>query len=188
MSMTITELKELIAHAASPKVDPENVSIAFVESNSPILAPDQGPNLPKPEESGNPWWVVCALLLCGLGFGLRHIMQKVKKESHRQEEELELLRKQAQAQEKQLNDVNLNAAELIQKQAQMAQNLIEQQNLHAAAIAQAQAQGGQAQTVQNPQPQADNDIKDTLDELSMDFSELDENEAAEKLKNWIEKT
>ena len=188
MSMTITELKELIAHAASPKVDPENVSIAFVESNSPILAPDQGPNLPKPEESGNPWWVVGALLLCGLGFGLRHIMQKVKKESQRQEEELELLRKKAQEQEKQLNDVNMKAAELIQKQAQMAQNLIEQQNLHAAAIAQAQAQGAQAQTVQTPQPQADNDIKDTLDELSMDFSELDENEAAEKLKNWIENT
>ena len=188
MSMTITELKELIAHAASPKVDPENVSIAFVESNIPILAPDQGPNLPKPEESGNPWWVVGALLLCGLGFGLRHIMQKVKKESQRQEEELELLRKKAQEQEKQLNDVNMKAAELIQKQAQMAQNLIEQQNLHAAAIAQAQAQGVQAQTVQNPQPQADNDIKDTLDELSMDFSELDENEAAEKLKNWIENT
>ena len=115
-------------------------------------------------------------------------MQKVKKESQRQEEELELLRKKAQEQEKQLNDVNMKAAELIQKQAQMAQNLIEQQNLHAAAIAQAQAQGVQAQTVQNPQPQADNDIKDTLDELSMDFSELDENEAAEKLKNWIENT
>ena len=32
----------------------------------------------------------------------------------------------------------------------------------------------------------DDDIKDTLNELSMDFSELDETEAAEKLKNWIE--
>ena len=189
MSMTISELKELIAHAASPKVDPENVSIAFVESNSPILAPDQGPNLPKPEESGNPWWVVGALLLVGLGFGLRHIMQKVKKEAQRQEEELALLRKKAQEQEKQLNDVNLKAAELIQKQAQMAQNLIEQQNLHAAAIAQAAASQGAAPAAA-PQPQPHNgtndDIKDVLNELSMDFSELDENEAAEKLKNWIE--
>ena len=189
MSMTISELKELIAHAASPKVDPENVSIAFVESNSPILAPDQGPNLPKPEESGNPWWVVGALLLVGLGFGLRHIMQKVKKEAQRQEEELALLRKKAQEQEKQLNDVNLKAAELIQKQAQMAQNLIEQQNLHAAAIAQAAASQGTAPAAA-PQPQPHNgtndDIKDVLNELSMDFSELDENEAAEKLKNWIE--
>ena len=188
MSMTISELKELIAHAASPKVDPENVSIAFVESNSPILAPDQGPNLPKPEESGNPWWVVGAFLLVGLGFGLRHIMQKVKKEAQRQEEELALLRKKAQEQEKQLNDVNLKAAELIQKQAQMAQNLIEQQNLHAAAIAQAAASQGTAPLNAQAEPQnsVNNDIKDALDELSMDFSELDENEAAEKLKNWIE--
>ena len=189
MSMTISELKELIAHAASPKVDPENVLIVFVESNSPILAPDQGPNLPKPEESGNPWWVVGALLLVGLGFGLRHIMQKVKKEAQRQEEELALLRKKAQEQEKQLNDVNLKAAELIQKQAQMAQNLIEQQNLHAAAIAQAAASQGAAPAAA-PQPQPHNgtndDIKDVLNELSMDFNELDENEAAEKLKNWIE--
>lgn len=188
MSMTITELKELIAHAASPKVNPENVAIAFVESTSPILAPDEGPNLPKPEESGNPWWLVGVLLLAGLGFGLRHIMQKVKKEAQRQEEELALLRKKAQEQEKQLNDVNLKAAELIQKQAQIAQNLIEQQNLHAAAIAQAQAAQGanMAPPVHSAKNITDDDIQDTLNELSMDFSELDENEAAEKLKNWIE--
>ena len=188
MSMTITELKELIAHAASPKVNPENVSIAFVESTSPILAPDEGPSLPKPEESGNPWWLVGVILLAGLGFGLRHIMQKVKKEAQRQEEELALLRKKAQEQEKQLNDVNMKAAELIQKQAQMAQNLIEQQNLHAAAIAQAQAAQGANMVPPSHSAQnvTDDDIKDTLNELSMDFSELDETEAAEKLKNWIE--
>ena len=189
MSMTINELKTLIAHAASPKVDPENVSIAFVESNSPLLAPDQGPNLPKPEESGNPWWVVGAILLCGLGFGLKHIAQKVRKEAQRQEEELMLLRKKAQEQEKQINDVNMKAAELIQKQAQMAQNLIEQQNLHAAAIAQAQAQAQNYQQQQVQQPIQDNsNINDALDELSMDFDDLDEDEAAEKLKSWIEST
>lgn len=189
MSMTINELKTLIAHAASPKVDPENVSIAFVESNSPLLAPDQGPNLPKPEESGNPWWVVGAILLCGLGFGLKHIAQKVRKEAQRQEEELMLLRKKAQEQEKQINDVNMKAAELIQKQAQMAQNLIEQQNLHAAAIAQAQAQAQNYQQQQVQQPIQDNsNINDVLDELSMDFDDLDEDEAAEKLKSWIEST
>ena len=189
MSMTINELKTLIAHAASPKVDPENVSIAFVESNSPLLAPDQGPNLPKPEESGNPWWVVGAILLCGLGFGLKHIAQKVRKEAQRQEEELMLLRKKAQEQEKQINDVNMKAAELIQKQAQMAQNLIEQQNLHAAAIAQAQAQAQNYHQQQVQQPIQDNsNINDVLDELSMDFDDLDEDEAAEKLKSWIEST
>ena len=82
----------------------------------------------------------------------------------------------------------MKAAELIQKQAQMAQNLIEQQNLHAAAIAQAQAAQGanMVPPSHGMQNVTDDDIKDTLNELSMDFSELDETEAAEKLKNWIE--
>ena len=100
-----------------------------------------------------------------------------------------LLRKKAQEQEKQINDVNMKAAELIQKQAQMAQNLIEQQNLHAAAIAQAQAQAQNYQQQQVQQPIQDNsNINDVLDELSMDFDDLDEDEAAEKLKSWIEST
>ncbi len=84
MSMTIQEMKELIANAASPLVDPENVSIAFVESTTPILAPDSPNHLPKPEESGNPWWVVGLFLLIGLGFGLKHIAQKVRSEAERQ--------------------------------------------------------------------------------------------------------
>lgn len=194
MSMTISELKELIAHAASPKVDPENVSIAFVESSSPILATDKDPNLPKPDESGNPWWVVGAILLAGLGFGLKVIAQKVKKEAQKHEEELALLRKQNEETERQLKDVNLKAAELIQKQAQMAQNLIEQQNMHAAAIAQAQAQAQaiaaqQAQVgASAPKGESEPNLKDTLNELSMDIGELDENETVEKLKNWIEST
>ena len=187
MSMTIQELKELIANAASPLVDPENVSIAFVESTSPILAPDSPNQLPKPEESGNPWWVVGLALLIGLGFGLKHITQKVRQEAERQEEELELLRKKTEDQEKQLKDVNMKAAELIQKQAQMAQNLIEQQNMQ---MIQAQA-AAQAAMAQNPAPKAQAakhpvDIKDELNELSMDFNDIDENDAVEKLKNWIE--
>lgn len=191
MSMTIQEMKELIANAASPLVDPENVSIAFVESTTPILAPDSPNHLPKPEESGNPWWVVGLFLLIGLGFGLKHIAQKVRSEAERQEEELELLRKKSEEQEKQLKVVNMKAAELIQKQAQMAQNLIEQQNLQmiqaqAAAQAAAMAANAQQPVQQAPRREKPVDIKDELKDLSMDFSDLDENLAVEKLKNWIE--
>lgn len=191
MSMTIQELKELIANAASPLVDPENVSIAFVESTTPILAPDSPNHLPKPEESGNPWWVVGLFLLIGLGFGLKHIAQKVRSEAERQEEELELLRKKSEEQEKQLKVVNMKAAELIQKQAQMAQNLIEQQNLQmiqaqAAAQAAAMAANAQQPAQQAPRSERPVDIKDELRDLSMDFNDLDENLAVEKLKNWIE--
>ncbi len=187
MSMTISELKTLIAYAASPKVDPQNVSIAFVESNNPVLAPDKQASLPKPEESGNPWWVVGALLLAGLGFGLRHIMIKVKKESQRQEEELLLLRKKSQEQEKQIQDVNNRAAELIQRQAQMAQNLIEQQNLQSVQIAAQNEAVTNPNNVANNQNEEDN-INDVLQELSMEFDDVDENQAVENLKNWIEST
>ena len=81
----------------------------------------------------------------------------------------------------------MKAAELIQKQAQMAQNLIEQQNMQ---MIQAQA-AAQAAMAQNPAPKAQAakhpvDIKDELNELSMDFNDIDENDAVEKLKNWIE--
>lgn len=191
MSMTIQELKELIANAASPLVDPENVSIAFVESTSPILAPDSQNQLPKPEESGNPWWVVGLALLIGLGFGLKHIAQKVRSEAERQEEELELLRKKTEEQEKQLKDVNQKAAELIQMQSEMAQNLIEQQNMQmiqAQAAAQAAINAQMQQNQGEKQPSGTNpiNINEELNELSMDFNDIDENIAVEKLKNWIE--
>lgn len=190
MSMTIQELKELIANAASPLVDPENVSIAFVESNSPILAPDSPNQLPKPAESGNPWWVVGLFLLIGLGFGLKHIAKKVRNEAERQEEELELLRRKAEEQEKQLQDVNRKAAELIQKQSEMAQNLIEQQNMQMIQAQQAAQAAMAARSATEAVPvretAASVDINEELNELSMDFNDLDENLAVEKLKNWIE--
>lgn len=143
MSMTIQDLKTLIAHAASPLVDPENVSIAFVESANPILAPDSPNRLPKPEESGNHWWVVGLALLVGLGFGLKYIANRVKAEQERHNEELNELRAKAKEQEKQLKDVNTKAQELIQRQAAMAQNLLEQQNLQKLQAQQAAAQQAQ---------------------------------------------
>lgn len=191
MSMTIQDLKTLIAHAASPLVDPENVSIAFVESANPILAPDSPNRLPKPEESGNHWWVVGLALLVGLGFGLRYIANRVKAEQERHNEELNELRAKAREQEKQLKDVNTKAQELIQRQAAMAQNLLEQQNLQKLQAQQAAAQQAQqnqaVQTKEEPKkPERDSDIDDAISELAADYSGLDDLEAIEKLKSWIE--
>lgn len=193
MSMTIQDLKTLIAHAASPLVDPDNVSIAFVESANPILAPDSPNKLPKPEESGNHWWVVGLALLTGLGFGLRYIANRVKAEQDRHNEELHQLREKAKEQEKQLKDVNTKAQELIQRQAAMAQNLLEQQNLQKLqaqqqAAAQAQTQPVQTKEAVQQKPAAtkDADINDAITELAADYSGLDDIEAIEKLKSWIE--
>ena len=52
--LTIDDLKELVAHSASPKARPENVSIVFNDSNDPYLASDNPEKLPKPDETGNP--------------------------------------------------------------------------------------------------------------------------------------
>ena len=180
-NMNLYELKTLIAHAASPKVKPENVSIAFVESNSLILAPDKENELPKPEESGNPWWVVGAVLLAGLIFGLGHIGKKVKNEAKKQEEELEYLRQIAANQEQQLKDVSAQASTLIAQQEQMAQNFIEQKNQYALALEQAKSMAA-AQTTPR------GDLVDAIDELESDFNSMDENEAVEMIKNWIEST
>jgi len=179
MSMTMNDLKTLIAHAASPLVSPDNVSIAFVESANPVLAPDNDKKLPGVEESGNPWWVVGLILLIGLGFGLKYIAGKVAQEQERHDAELEQLRAKTQEQEKQLQDVNTKAQELIQRQAAMAQNLIEQQNLQ-------KLQAQQAAQAQSNASLDKADIDAAVNELAMDFSGVDDIEAIEKLKSWIE--
>lgn len=182
-NMSLYELKQLIASAASPKVDPDNVSIAFVESNSLVLAPDKENELPKPEESGNPWWTVGILLLIGLIAGLTHIGKRVKNESKKQEEELEYLRQIAASQEQQLKDVTAQATDLIAKQEQMAQNMIEQKNQYTLALEQVKsAQEAALQAASAPRANLD----EALDELETDFNSVDENEAIEKIKNWIE--
>jgi flagellar biosynthesis/type III secretory pathway M-ring protein FliF/YscJ len=196
LSMTIMELKTLIAHAASPLVRPENVSIAFTDSPdaSFLMASERSIELPKPEESGNPWWVVGLILLVCLLFGLRYIAQKVRQETLRQEEEIEILRRRAIEQEKVIENVNMQAAELMARQAQMAQNLIEQQNMQIAQQQHVQAQlqahayaGGAVATAVPVQQQQQYDIYDTLSELSSEFGDIDESsEAMEYLKNWIE--
>lgn len=164
--VTMEELKDLIASAASPKVKPENVTIAFSDSVDPYLAGDRPVNLPKPDETGNPWWLALAILIFGVGGGLKYISAKVKREQEQQKEEMHMLREKAYEQDRQLRDVNLKAAELIEKQSQMAQGFIEQQ---------------QREVV--PSAEFDSTILD----LKSDLESLDDDEAGEKIKSWIEK-
>jgi len=165
---TLEELKGLIASAASPKVNPENVQIAFSDSVDPYLASDRPANLPKPDETGNPWWLAVAIIAIGLGAGLKYISAKVKASQDKQKEELDLLREKTYDQDRQLRDVNLKAAELIEKQSQMAQGLIEQQQ----------------REVSMPSTAA---FDNTIMDLKSELEGLDEDEAGEKIKSWIEK-
>lgn len=165
---TLEELKGLIASAAGPKVDAKNVTIALADSIDPYLATDKPANLPKPDETGNPWWLAVAALIIGLGGGLKYLSGKIRAAQEQQREELAMLQEKTYEQELQLRDVNLKAAELIEKQSQMAQGLIEQQ---------------QRSSVQPQESELDNTIRD----LQSDLEGVDEEEAGDKIKSWIEK-
>lgn len=178
-NVTIEELKELLAKAASPKVRPENVSIAFSDSVDPLLAGDRPVTLPRPDETGNPWWIAIALIVIGLIGGLAFISKKVKLAQEKQRQELDELRTKSQDQERQLRDVNLKAAELIEKQSQLAQGLLEHQQ-----------QPQQITQVQQPQPQPIPQaapITDAIGEIASEVEEVDDDEMVDKLKSWIEK-
>lgn len=167
---TMEELKDLIAGAAGPKVAPEHVTIAMADSIDPYLAADKTENLPKPAETGNPWWLAIAALIIGIGGGLKYISGKVKAAQEMQRQEFAMLQEKTYEQEQQIRDVNLKAAELVEKQKQMAQGLIEQQK-----------------RPQIHKPQRDEELTATLSEIKTDLEGADEEEVGEKIKNWIEK-
>lgn len=171
-NITEQDLKELIARSASPKVSADNVSIAYSDSIEPYLASDRPVNLPKPDETGNPWWIAIVLLCGGLIFGFSFVSKKLKASALKQKEELDMLKEKTHDQERQLRDVNLKAAELIEKQAQMAQGLIEHQV--------------QSQITRNPN--AIEDLKNTINDVSSDIAFADDEEVIEQVKSWIEKS
>ena len=165
---TLEELKELIAKAASPKVSADNVSIAFSDSTDPYLASDKPSNLPKPDETGNPWWLAVALSAIGLIIVFKAVSNKVQQIQEANRREVEQLRQRAAEQEQQLSDINQRAAQLTERQSELAQGLVDQQQR--GAIPQ-----------QNPAQ-----LADTLSNLSAELANTNDEEAGEKIKSWIE--
>lgn len=166
---TLEELKELIAKAASPKVSADNVSIAFSDSTDPYLASDRPANLPKPDETGNPWWLAIALSAIGLVIVFKAVSNKVQQVQEANRREVEMLRQKTAEQEQQLSDINQRAAQLTERQSELAQGLVEQQ-----------------QRASIPQQQDPAQLSDTLSNLSAQLSNADDDEAGEKIKSWIE--
>ena len=167
MELTLEELKEHVAHAASPKADPNNVTIAFAETLDPFMAGDKNVKAPIKAEHGNPWWLAIALLAFGLFFGHKALTQKINSAKAAQEEELIRLRQQNEAQEQQIRDLSANAADLIAKQSELHQGLIEQQNRPAIRTSGA-------------------DIRNALKELKRELDGVDDSEAGERIRSWIE--
>ncbi len=166
------ELKSQIAKAASPKVDPEDVSIAFAETIDPYLAIDRPVNLPVPDASGNQWWLAIVLIVVGLFVGFVFVHRKLQDSSSEQEEALKQLQRKTVEQEKQIVDVNLKAAELIEKQTILTQELLEQQK--------------QLQIEKKNQPEIS--LDDVVEELSSDIAQADDDRTLKNLKSWIEKS
>ena len=167
VELTLEELKELVAHAASPKASPDNVTIAFAESLNPFMAGDKNVKAPIKAEHGNPWWLAVVLLLFGLIFGHKALSQKINAAKAAQEEEMLRLKEQNEAQERQLKELSSNAADLIERQSQLQQGLLEQQSRPSI-----KASGA--------------DIREALRELKKEFDSTDESEAGEKIRSWIE--
>jgi flagellar biosynthesis/type III secretory pathway M-ring protein FliF/YscJ len=167
VELTLEELKDLIAHAASPKATADNVTIAFAESLDPFMAGDKNVKAPIKAEHGNPWWLAIALLAFGLFFGHKALAQKINSAKEAQEEEMVKLKEQNEAQDKQLKDLSMNAANLIERQSQLQQGLIEQQNRPAIHSSGAE-------------------IREALRDLKREFDGVDEGEAGDKIRSWIE--
>ncbi|MBR6126445.1 hypothetical protein IKQ21_02050 [bacterium] len=168
VELTLEELKELVARAASPKASADNVSIAFADSLDPFMAGDKNVKAPIKASHGNPWWLAIALLAFGLFFGHRMLSQKIKSAKEAQEDEINRLRAHNEAQEKQIQDLSVNAADMIQKQSQLQQGLLEQQQRPAAI------------------PTSGAEIREALRELKREFDGVDEVEAGDRIKSWIE--
>ena len=92
----------------------------------------------------------------------------MKKAQEEQAREMEMLKNRTDTQDRQLQDVSLKASELIEKQTQLAQGLLEQQ---------------QKEYIPAPPPYA---MTDAINELRSDLEAIDDNEAGEKIKSWIE--
>ena len=168
VELTLEELKDLVAHAASPKATAENVTIAFADTLDPFMAGDKSVKAPIKATHGNPWWLAIVLLFFGLLFGHNLLTQRIKSAKEKQEEELEKLREQNEAQERQIKDLSVNAANLIKNQTQLQQGLLEQQNKPAAI------------------PVSGAEIREALRELKREFEGADDDETGEKIRSWIE--
>lgn len=165
---SLEELKELVAHAASPKASPDNVSIAFSDSVDPYLASDRPVNLPKPDESGNPWWLAVALSAVGLLIVFKAVSGKVRQIQEENAIEVERLRQKEAEQDRELNDINGRAAQLADRQSELAQGLLEQQ---------------QREYLGNRTPE---ELAGALENLSSHMEHANGEDMGDKIKSWIE--
>ena len=166
--ITSQTLKELVASAAGPKANADNVSIAFADSVDPYLASNKPANLPKPDESGNPWWLAVVLSAIGLIIVFNAVSGKVRQIQEENAIEVERLRQKEAEQDRELSDVNVKAAQLADRQSELAQGLLEQQ--------QREYLGNRSEA----------EMLAALEALSSNMSHTEGEVTGDNIKSWIE--
>lgn len=167
---TVEELKELIARSASPRALPENVTIAFSDASDLNLAGDRMANLPKPDESGNPWWLTLALCAIGLVVVSKVVQNKLRKAQEEHDKEVERLKQKEMEQDRLIQEMDSRAAQLTERQSELAKGLLEAQQREYLAL------------------HTTDELVDALTNMSANLSEANEEDAADKIKSWIEET
>lgn len=173
---TTDELKDLIAKAASPKASAKNVSIAYSDSQDPYLASDRPVKLAEPDRTGNPWWLAVAISGLAALFIIGHVSSKIKRAREEQQAEVESLRQLASQQEQQLQAINMRANQLTAQQSELAQGLMETQ------------QRGAITDQRGAEMPSVDQLVEALTGISADISDISDEDAAEKIKSWIEKS
>ncbi len=161
----LLQLKNLIATAASPKVDPANVEIILAESTIPATLGEKTTKHPVVESSGNPWWTMVVVLLAMAMIAWIILSKKIAVAKAQQAQEIQSLKNLTNQQENKLEEVNQRAQILLAQQDQLQQSL-----------------NTIRQTPQIPAVQINTGI---AQEVIQTVSE-DEEEVAIQLKNWIE--
>ncbi len=165
--MNINELKELVARAANPKVNPNNVEIAFSQKSSPFLMPEKSSQEDR-EGEGFPW-LVLAVIGAVIAAGLFILNAKLKQSAEKHQQEINALYQKSEMQNDMIKRTQADAARLHEEMQK------------AAASKQVQPQAPQ------PIPQT-HDLKETIEQIKSNLDHKGEEKFGKNLKSWIETT
>jgi flagellar M-ring protein FliF len=187
------DLQELLAHAASPKVQPENVSIAHsdmqkstpIQSASPASAPE------VPQDYSWLYWAGGAVAFCIVMIILLSLQKGAKsmpEESYIQtQQELQQLREIAQQQQAQLQATQQQTQMLLENQKTQLQHAPPQSMPNSPRASQQSATEDEWDT---STVSSGNSLQQTLEELreAVNDDDLEDDNLDMQIKSWIEST
>jgi flagellar M-ring protein FliF len=181
--LSVTDLKTLLARAASPQVQPDNVSIAHsdMQKNAPISSSSTNPLTPPPESQQDYTWLywaggaiafcVVMIILLSVQRGGKTVMDDSFLQTQQELQHLREISSQQQAQ--------------LQATQQQTQMLLEAQQLQ---FQQAQAPVSAALPQQAQMAAPSGGLQQTLEELREVVSDedLEEDNLDLQIRSWIE--